>query len=42
METGPIIFLIVLIGVVCYLIYGDLPSKYTKLEESFDIFMNKS
>ena len=42
METGPLIFLIVLIVVVCYLIYDDLPSKYTKVEENFDIFMNQS
>ena len=42
MAAGPIIFVLVLIGVVCYLIYDDLPSKYTKLEESFEWFINKS
>ena len=36
METGPIIFPLVSIGVVCYLIYDDLPSNYTKLEENFE------
>ena len=42
MEAGPKIFLLVLIGVVCFLIYDDLPGKYTNLEESFEGFMNKS
>ena len=42
METVPIIFLLVLIGVVCYLIYDALPSKHNKIEESFEGFMNKS
>ena len=26
----------------CYLVYSDLPSKYTKLEENFGGFMNRS
>ena len=41
-ETGPIIFRLAGIALICYLIYNDIPSKYTKLEESFDGFMNKS
>ena len=36
MEKGPIIFILIIIAVVCYLIYSDLPSKYTKQEENFD------
>ena len=27
---------------VCYLVYSDLPNKYTKLEENFGGFMNRS
>ena len=42
MDTGPIIILLVLIRVSCYLIYDDLPSENTKLEDSFEGFMNKS
>ena len=41
-KTGLIIFLLLLIAVVCYIIYDELPSKYTKLEESFEGFMGKS
>ena len=36
------IFILVLIAVVCYKIYDDMPSKYTKLEESFGVFMKRS
>ena len=42
MELCLIIFILVLIAVVCYKIYDDMPSKYTKLEESFGGFMNRS
>ena len=31
-----------LIAVFCYIVYNDMPSKYTKLEESFCGFMNRS
>ena len=42
METGSaVIFFIYLIG-VCYIIYDSIPSKYTKLEESFGGYMNRS
>ena len=42
METGiAVIFFIFLIG-ICYIIYDSIPSKYTKLEESFGGFMNRS
>ena len=42
METGLIIFILMFITVICYLAYNDMPTKYTKLEESFGGFMNKS
>ena len=42
METGnTIIIFIFLIG-ICYIIYDSIPSKYTKLEENFGGFMNRS
>ena len=42
METGSaVIILIFLIG-ICYLLYDSIPSKYTKLEECFGGFMNRS
>ena len=42
METGSaVIIFIYLIG-ICYIIYDSIPSKYTKLEESFGGFMNRS
>ena len=42
METGSaVIILIFLIG-ICYIIYESIPSKYTKLEEIFGGFMNRS
>ena len=42
MDKGCIIFfLIILIG-ICYLLYDSIPSKYTKLEESFSGFMNRN
>ena len=42
MESGFIILILILIALTCYLIYDDLQSKYTKVEESFEGFMNKS
>ena len=41
METGSAVFFIIIIG-ICYIIYDSRPSKYTKLEESFGGFMNRS
>ena len=42
METGnAVIIFIFLIG-ICYIIYDSIPSKYTKLAESFGGFMNRS
>ena len=41
MENGPLIFILVLVALVCFIMYYDLPTKYTKLEENFGGFMNK-
>ena len=42
METGSaVIIFIYLIG-ICYIIYNSIPSKYSKLDESFGGFMNRS
>ena len=42
MEKGStVIFLMIIIG-ICYIIYDSIKSKYTKLEESFGGFMNRS
>ena len=35
------LFCIIIIG-ICYILYDSRPSKYTKLEESFGGFMNRS
>ena len=42
MVNNPLIFILVLVAVVCFLIYYDLRSKYKKLEDSFGGFMNRS
>ena len=42
MELGLIIFILVFIAVFCYIVYDSMPSKYTKLEESFGGFINRS
>ena len=42
MGLGLTIAILVLIAVVCYKIYNDMPSKYSKLEESFGGLMNRS
>ena len=41
MENGPLIFILVLVALDCFIMYYDLPSKNTKLEENFGGFMNK-
>ena len=41
MEMGSAIFICILIIIFCF-IYGSIPSEYTKLEESFGGFMNRS
>ena len=42
METGSAVFIFIIITGICYIIYDSRPSKYTKLEESFGGFMNRS
>ena len=43
METGGAVFIFIFIIIgICYIIYDSRPSKYTKLEESFGGFMNRS
>ena len=42
MENGPLIFILLLVAFVCFIMYYDLSSKYTKLEENFREFMNKN
>ena len=42
METvSAVLIFIFLIG-ICYIIYDSIPSNYTKLEESFGGFLNRS
>ena len=36
------LFIVVLIAVVCYILYDDMTSKYTKLEEGFGGIKNRS
>ena len=42
MDKGGILFFLIIIIGNCYLLYDSIPSKYTKLEESFGGFMNKN
>ena len=42
MENGPLNFILVFVAFVCFIVYYDLPSKYTTLEENFGGFMDKS
>ena len=42
MDKGGILFFLIIIIGICYLLYGSIPSKYTKLEESFGGFMNRN
>ena len=42
METGSAVYIFIIIIGICYIIYDSRPSKYTKLEESFGGFMNRS
>ena len=42
METGSAVFIFIIIIGICYIIYDSIPSNYTKLEESFGGFMNRS
>ena len=42
METGSAVIVFIFLIAICYIIYDSIPSKYTKLEENFGGFMNKS
>ena len=42
METGSLVFILILIIGICFIIYDSIASKHTKLEESFGGFMNRS
>ena len=42
METGSPVIIFIFLIVICYIIYDSIPSKYTKLEENFGGFTNKS
>ena len=43
MENGPLILILSLVVLLCFLmIYDSIPSKHTKLEENFDGFMKIS
>ena len=42
MDKGGILFIFIIIIGFCFIIYDSIPSKYTKLEESFGGFMNRS
>ena len=41
MGEGGIHFIFIIIIAICFIFYNSIPSKYTKLEESFGGFMNK-
>ena len=42
METGSAVKIFIFLIGICYIIYGSIPSKYSKLEESFGGFINRS
>ena len=42
MDKDCILFFLIIIIGISYIIYDSIPSKYTKLEESFGGFMNRS
>ena len=42
MDKGGILFFLIIIIGIFYIIYDSIPSKYTKLEENFGGFMNRS
>ena len=41
METGSAVIIFIFLIGICYIIYDSIPSKYTKLEESFGGFLNR-
>ena len=42
MDKCGILFFLIIKNGICYIIYHSIPSKYTKLEESFGGCMNRS
>ena len=42
MDKGGILFFLIIIIMFCFKIYDSIPSKYTKLEESFGGFMDRN
>ena len=42
METGSAVIIFILIIGICYIICDSITSKYTKLEDSFGGFMDRS
>ena len=42
MDKGVILFIFIIIIGFCLIFYNSIPSKYTKLEENFGGFMNRS
>ena len=42
MDKGDILFIFIIIMTICFIFYNSIRSKYTKLEESFGEFMNRS
>ena len=42
MDKGGIFLIFIIIITICFIFYNSIPSKYTKLEESFGEFMNRS
>ena len=42
MDKGGILFIFIIIIAICFIFYNSIPSKYTKLEERFGGFMNRS
>ena len=42
MDKGGLLFFLIIIIIFCFIIYDSIPSKCTKLEESFGGFMNRN
>ena len=42
METVSAVTIFIFLIGICYILFDSIPSKYTKLEESFGGFMNRS
>ena len=42
MDKGGLLFIFIIVIAICYKIYDSIPSKYTKVEESFGGLINRS